>query len=137
MDVVNVRNDELAQTLRANQNCYWWQGPIIELSMEHLEQLKIAYKEVDKTVQIQAQKGLPSNANTFCNFKISEPSEPNNVVLVKNEAPFTANQGPSGSGAANLAFPFDDPNAQGPFRFRAAFPFGDSKYTWLVAMRSF
>ncbi|CAI9095408.1 OLC1v1031357C1 [Oldenlandia corymbosa var. corymbosa] len=56
LDAVNKRSREFTKMVRGNQNQYWWQAPIEELSMEQLEQLKIAYEELDKRVQIQAQK---------------------------------------------------------------------------------
>ncbi|CAI9093890.1 OLC1v1029483C1 [Oldenlandia corymbosa var. corymbosa] len=103
LDAMKKMSSELAQMVRADQNRYWWQAPIQELSVEQLEQLKIAYEELDKRVQIQAQKGLPPNVNLFPNFNIS----------VKNGSSFAADQEPFGFGVENLSSSFVDPNATG------------------------
>ncbi|CAI9113128.1 OLC1v1013671C1 [Oldenlandia corymbosa var. corymbosa] len=73
MDVVKKRSSELAQMVRASQNQYWWQAPIEELSVEQLEQLKTAYEELDKRVQIQAQKGC-QNATGNLSFPCVDPN---------------------------------------------------------------
>ncbi|CAI9100085.1 OLC1v1037010C1 [Oldenlandia corymbosa var. corymbosa] len=148
MDAMKKTSNKLAQMASANHNSYWWHAPIEELSVEQLEHLKLAYEELHRGVQIQAQKGLSLNVNLFPNFNIPVPSHPNNAFLGYESQPllpppnihyptmhsgsnfadgatFAANQGPPGYGDANLAFPFDDPNVQGPSGSRAAFPFDD------------
>ncbi|CAI9100117.1 OLC1v1037047C1 [Oldenlandia corymbosa var. corymbosa] len=180
MDAVKKMNDSFSHMVRTRQNSYWWQAPIDELSVEQLEHLKLAYEELEKRVQIQAQKQLPRNTNLFPNFNTQVPSVPynafssyesqgppppppnfafsgcesqpplpppnlyyptmhsgvnfagpyllNDIISVNNGATFAASQGSSGSGAANLALPFDDRNAQGPSGSGAAnlvFPFDD------------
>ncbi|CAI9100043.1 OLC1v1036963C1 [Oldenlandia corymbosa var. corymbosa] len=87
MDTVKKRSSELSEMERANQNWYWWKVPIEELSVEQLEQLKIAFEELDKRVQIQAQKGLPPNTNLFPNFNIPEPNNHNNDLIAYEPPP--------------------------------------------------
>ncbi|CAI9100047.1 OLC1v1036967C1 [Oldenlandia corymbosa var. corymbosa] len=109
MGTVKKRRSEFTKMVRANQNQYWWQAPIEELSMEQLEQLKIAYEEMDKRVQIQTQKGLPPNANSFSDFNIPEPNNHNNdSVAYEPQPPPSLPQNihyppmPSGSSFADL-----------------------------------
>ncbi|CAI9109199.1 OLC1v1008974C1 [Oldenlandia corymbosa var. corymbosa] len=155
MDAIKKKSEKLTQMASANHNRYWWKAPIEELSVEQLEYLKLAYEKLDRRVHIQAQKGLPLNANLFTNFNIPGPSHPNNAFLGYESQPLLPPPNihypamPSGSNYAGLTLSNDiisvnngasfaanqgppgygatnlDPNAQVPSGSRAAFPFDD------------
>ncbi|CAI9089824.1 OLC1v1024464C1, partial [Oldenlandia corymbosa var. corymbosa] len=72
LDAVKKRTSEFAEAVRADEN---------RAQCGTARALKIAYEELDKRVQIQAQKGLPPNANLFPNFTIPKPNNRHNDPL--------------------------------------------------------
>ena len=63
LEIEKKRGEELNQMGKASQAECWWEAPVEEQSLPHLEQLKVSLEELKKNVGKQAEKILIQISN--------------------------------------------------------------------------
>lgn len=63
LEVEKKRGEELNRLRRASQEQCWWEGPVEEMELTQLEQLKASLEELKKNVSKQADRVLIQSSN--------------------------------------------------------------------------
>ena len=112
LEVEKRRGEELNQMRRANQNQYWWEAPVEELSLPQLQQLKSALKELKKNLAKQAENLLIQSTNSQQFFMGSSSAGVFPNYETKNTA-WDVNMMPQGYSAPNMIPPVYNLNPEG------------------------
>ncbi|XVF00646.1 hypothetical protein REPUB_Repub04eG0019000 [Reevesia pubescens] len=113
LDAEKLRGEVLNKIRKANQNQYWWEAPIEELSLPQLQQLKSALEEMKKNVAKQAEKLFIQSANHQQFYIGSTSSAGVHPNYETNNIAFDANMMPQEYNAPNIIPPGYNPNTQG------------------------
>ncbi|XP_022749236.1 agamous-like MADS-box protein AGL62 [Durio zibethinus] len=112
LEVEKRRGEELDQMRRTSQSQHWWEAPIEELSLPHLQQLKSAMEELKKNMAKQAEKHLIQSTNSQQFFMGSSSAGVFPNYETKNIS-FDVNMMPQGYNAPNMIPPGFNFNPEG------------------------